>query len=432
MELIKHTLWKHVDRYIGLYAFLLSALLAGIVWFLRFRSGNPVLFGPDVYQMLTLVSPFVDNSDEILIRVIILGFSLLCIGISFFFLTSIVTQHIKSAYMVRLIFGLVVITPAFIFGVASFSLSLLVFVCTIAVFYFMDKGWLIPAGTFALLLGMVSPFAVLVVITFVLLYLKWHRSLFFITGFSVIGSGIAFFLRLNSWQGTIDLPNLISDFGSPYGTSIVVIILAILSVLFWDREWSVKSFIMLGTLGLLLLFDSSMLLLFHIAVIVLCARAAEELFTDTWALPTVKKLTVTVVILGILFSTLGYVERASLFSPTKDDHAALASIEAFTPPSVIVFSSPEQEQFILYYAHREAAVGGERDREYYDLVRRAAYVKELAPLLEAKGVSVIYFSSEMTRTLPKEERLRFLLSNERFKMIYSGNTTGVWLFGSGE
>ncbi len=446
--------WKFVDNHLGLLSFLVTTLFVVSIWVLRFIKGNPVLFGEDIYNALILFSRVVALFSEMQVRGVILAVSLALTGFGISCLAYVVQYHIESKWMKRAIMGLVSITPAFISASASFSKTLIVFVFCIFILFCLTKIsedekkklatnaedqkslpsrrvkilYVVLSLIFSFLLGMLSLFAVIFVVLVWYIYLRRNATHLYLILSSFVGSILAYFLSLPLWNGTISIPEVISDFGAPQGIGVMVVLLAILSILFWDKQWSTRSLLITVPLGALLLFDSSVRLLFFLVIIVLAARTWEELFFQGWALPLVRRMSILVVGLSFAFSMLVFIDRAPTFSPTLEEHAALAFVAAYTPLSVSIFSEPSQAAYVRYYTKRTPVVHSEIDREYYEKVINSAYIKEAVPNLEERGVNVLYFSSSMMQNLPSDQRLRFLLTNERFKMLYLGNTTQAWMF----
>ena len=61
-------------------------------------------------------------------------------------------------------------------------------------------------------------------------------------------------------------------------------------------------------------------------------------------------------------------------------------------------------------------------------ISTALYIQDLFPLLEQEYITYIYLTPAMKRQLPPEQGLRFLLKNERFKLVYSSEDTEIWFF----
>ena len=159
-----------------------------------------------------------------------------------------------------------------------------------------------------------------------------------------------------------------------------------------------------------------------------------KIFEEKWRLPSLKKFTFLLLLLGIVFSTLAYLDRIPQSSPTVTETAALTWMKENIPKNEIVFSFPENSYYILYLSeHKPFYALNDPDNEAQKAndsigISSALYIEDLFPLLEQHNISLIYITKDMKSRLPEKQGLLFLLKNEKFKLIYFNQEVEVWRF----
>ena len=137
-------------------------------------------------------------------------------------------------------------------------------------------------------------------------------------------------------------------------------------------------------------------------------------------------------LLGIVFSTITFWERSNDYGPTLSDKNALSWIKDNTLSQSIIFSSPENGEYVAYFAQRKPFYSfSEKNPAKYALsqeILSSIYIQDLFPILEDQGINIIYINKNLRDRLPQDRGFLFLLKNERFKLVYSNEEAQVWSF----
>ena len=229
------------------------------------------------------------------------------------------------------------------------------------------------------------------------------------------------------------ITTLLSDFGSTGGVSVFLLMLALIGLtITWKKKSFYAAYLFLPVVIPAYLYNQKSIFFLSLLTTFFAVIGLIKLFEKKWTLDNLKKFTFFLLILGILFSTITYVERLQEQSPTKYEIEALQIIKEDTSKDVIVFSLPQKGPFIRYIAQRTPFYElHQQDTLKSDISRAiisSGYITQLFPLLEENNISIIYITKEMKESLPKDQGLLFLLKNERFILIHSNEEVEVWKY----
>ena len=225
--------------------------------------------------------------------------------------------------------------------------------------------------------------------------------------------------------------DFISDLGGSSGLGLFLVLLMIIGLMVtWKQPEFAATYVFIPFLIPFYFYSTETI--FPIALLASFSATIGflKLFDRTWTLPTLKKFTLLVIMLGLLFSTLTYLSRITAESPTAQDAEALTWIQENALSDAIILSDPENSYFIQSIAQRTpfAAPHQPAKINFTEQIFSATYIKDLFPLLEQEYINYIYLTPRMKERLPKDQGLRFLLKNERFKLVYSSEDTEIWFF----
>jgi hypothetical protein len=237
----------------------------------------------------------------------------------------------------------------------------------------------------------------------------------------------ALFLDASFMQGPFyegsRLSELVSDFGGKSGISFFMLLLAMIGVtVTWQRNNLYFPYFILPVVITGYIVDTQSIFFLSLAVTFFATVGFIKLFEIKWELDTLKKYTLLLLMLGVLFSSITYLERINENGPSADEQKALEWIR--DDGKGAVFSTLENDQFILYIAEKAVV----EDEELKQSILSSIYIDELFPLLEENGIKTIFLTGKMKENLPESQGLRFLLKNERFKLAHSSGKTEVWMF----
>ncbi len=223
----------------------------------------------------------------------------------------------------------------------------------------------------------------------------------------------------------------ISDLGGLSGISLFIAILAFIGIaVTWKRPQFSLAYVFIISLILLYMYSTQTVFYLSIVILIVASIGFLKLFDSLWILPTLKKFTFFILLLGILFSALTYIDRLPDTPPMQEDVDALLWLKENSLSDSIILSAPENGYFIQFFAQRTPfATPDEKEKQNVtQQLFSASYVQDLFPILEQEYITYIYITPAMKRQLPGDQGLRFLLKNERFKLVYSSGDTELWSF----
>ncbi len=467
--------WEHLIRYQKLNLILLVILVLGIPSFTNYLLGEPLIRGGESYDHLfqardaswnnfyyfplKWIAEALPEGGLILIPVILAIASILLI--------------IKLAPWLGLekkftfcFLALLIISPTFIFAFATLSAySIYLFLVLSGFNLLMSRKKKFSSYSIIpfILATFIDFFSSLLLVILLLIYLffivnKIDNHLFTIkrpfaffnfknnkkkiTVINLVAVGILSIINLlllkvpfilGPFHLQKILPDLISDLGGLSGINFFTLLLAIIGLmLLWKRK---KSYLFYALLILTLIpYWSNTHTIFYLSIILtfFAAQGLLKLFQKQWNLTELKKYTGLVIILGLLFSTATYLERIKDNGPSTEMVKALYWIKTNIPDQKIVFSDPQNSNYITYFSGKKPFYTfSEKDAIKEGLTQKifsSPYIDELFPLLEQNHISIIYITKDMRAKLSPEQGLLFLLKNERFKIVYSSEDAEVWVF----
>ena len=321
--------------------------------------------------------------------------------------------------------GFFVASPAFIyfFNVGErfgfgFFLSLLV------VLFLMKKKYFFSLVSLSLIF-LFDYFMALFVLFGVLCYFAYlHKK----SVFSILMTlFVLFVLFFGEWNW-----NIISDLGANIGISIFALLFVVFSFLFF---WNQKKFLSLyGLLALLFLFSLKTefgILYFSAILSILMALCFVDLYGMKWESRLIRDLTLLIIVCGLLFSGLSYVNRLSEGRPIEEVFEALNEI----PEGKVVFSGIEYGNWISFSGKKNVWDSfsnvldfNKRERDFDRLVK-SRDVFEVIEIFDEYKVDYVFVDR-----LLKEEwgngGLLYLLryDSESFRKVYDDKGIEIWRY----
>ena len=244
----------------------------------------------------------------------------------------------------------------------------------------------------------------------------------------------AFVLRIPFFYGPFHLEHpiadLISDFGGLSGMGFFVLLLALIGLaVTWKRKGFYFAYLFIPLLLPAYVYGSQNIFPFTVLCTFFATVSFMNMFERSWTLDSLKKYTFLLLVLGIAFSSITYIDRITEMSPLMGDREALTWIKENTASDAIILSAPVGSHYIRYFGRREpfASTVGSTANQTSEIMS-TLYIGDLFPLLEENNISIIYITAEMRQELPEEQGLLFLLKNERFKLVHSSEEAEVWMF----
>lgn len=468
----KNRYLSHLLRNQKKYLTGLILLLSGIVFLSNFFKNKPLLLGGESYYHLfnslnfsgdrfyyfplMLIQKFLSESLWFILPLII--------SISTILLFLKLAKRLELPARETFLFLIcLVLTPAFIFN--SLILSGYSFFVLLSITGFLllsDKNknlkWLsiIPF----ILATFIDFFSSLVLIMLQLTYFSFKenaKNRIFKDSFLKSGDWIIpaitavlalfnlIFLKINFVIGPFHLekifPDLISDLGGLSGIGFFALILAISGFfLAWKRKNLTTLFVYILSIIMIIgyFFNTESIFYLSIMVSFLAAESFVKLFEYSWVIETLKKFTFLIIVLGIVFSTTTYLSRVSDYPPMAGEAEALSWIKDNTPEKSVIFSLPEESDYIKYFSQRKpffqlhhlflaGKEAGIRE-DAAKTILNSTYTAITFPILDQNNVSIMYITPELRHRYPAEQGLLFLLKNEKFKLVHSSEDNEVWMY----
>lgn len=240
-------------------------------------------------------------------------------------------------------------------------------------------------------------------------------------------------LVLGPFHAENKLVSLVSDFGSMAGMSFFLVMLSIIGLFTtWKKKEYYFAYLFIVFILISYLFSSKIILPLSFIMVFFAVIGFFKLEERKWNREIIKKATIFLLILGLIFSLLSYFERIKEIPPDKAEKETLLWIGENFSPERVVFSLPENSYLIEYFSGLNSFYSTqEHDKNKEEIsqkIMESAYVDDLFPLLEENNISIIYFDKQMKSQLPEKYGLRFLLKNERINLVYQNEENEVWVF----
>lgn len=257
-------------------------------------------------------------------------------------------------------------------------------------------------------------FILLLVSSFLNFYFKW-----------VVGFGI-----------DLSLLSFISDFGSKYGFSFFTFLLVCFGLLFF---WRKKDYLFYYISGIILFVMSFKIdwLIFYLNFIAcfLAGLSFSKLYNRKWESSLVGKLTLWILVCGIIFSGISYISQFDNFKPNDELFIALDEI----PDNAVVLSHYSNGYWIEYAGKKTfmdpffsgVSDSGERIKNVEDIFY-SKDIEKTKNLLNKYYVDYIFIDKDMKSGevwTKSEEGLLFLLEvSPSFEQIYKSDNFIIWRY----
>ncbi len=235
----------------------------------------------------------------------------------------------------------------------------------------------------------------------------------------------------------------ISDLGGISGFSAFsVVLLAIGIFLMWaKRKQNYPAYLLLIILALLSIFlNFSFIACLNLVVVYFCAAGVLNLLTKRWELRLIKNFTRVLIICGLLFSTVSYINREAAMEPDREMAASMLWLRDNSGQQDNVLSHYSNGFWIEYFSERTSVTDGltqltADSGKLFNLSSRIFYSRDLVETVEnlkTLNVTYIVINNKMTGgevwTKNKEGLLFLLRNSETFKKAYNSTSIDIWRF----
>ena len=455
LAVIENKLFRHLFRYQQWYFLLLISIILATSFVSNFLNDKPLIMGVESYYHLNLaqesiiknlsylplyfLANLLDNTQLIIVPL------LLSFGSLILYLQLAKKLEISSLFSIFFLIFLI-FSPSFIFTYSTISAYSYFTFLTLASFLLLMQEkkrynyFSIIPFVLATFFDIFSTFLLLMLQgMYFYHYQKKQRKI----SITIISTTVLllliniFFLGqqfiLGPFHNQQIIADLIADLGGLSGMSFFLLFLAIIGLVVAKKQKTNNGLYLLAAIIIpAYIYSTQVIFPLTIIATIFATIGLLRLFEKKWILDTLRKFTLLLLILSILFSTFTYIDRITLNGPSAEEKGALQWISENIISQTVIFSTPENGYYIQYFTERPAFTLFHNKDKINNVDNKAildaTYVDELFPLLEKNKIEIIYVTSQMKEQLPQDYGLLFLLKNENFKLVYSQGETEVWVF----
>ena len=235
--------------------------------------------------------------------------------------------------------------------------------------------------------------------------------------------------------------NQLSDFGEETGVSIFLWILVIIGVIStWKskKEWSSVYIIALLLLAAAFFISKEMNSYLAFLFSALAMKGILRLHRSIWEVEWLQRATMVIIICGLLFSSVSFLNMARLEPPSSTLIEGLQVVNEISGPNDIIVSHPDNGYYIEALADRPVLLDnyasslkqGSQKRAAAQQLFQTRDLSEAKNILKSYDISYILITKDMKEGkvwTGKNQGLLFLLrSNETFKNVYTNQELEVW------
>lgn len=245
---------------------------------------------------------------------------------------------------------------------------------------------------------------------------------------------------------------IISDFGSNFGVSIFLILLAIIGLLFYLKQKN-KNFLLLFILLSIInvsFYEPNYVIFLSFIITYFASISYEKLINSEWESDILKNYVIILIICGLIFSSLSFLNNLKKEMPkpieidsirwlknyqiTKINNLDL-SLNKELNKEYLVLSHYELGYLLKYYELNPFL-----DKNYYkystrnkinetEKILKSRNLKEVISFLKENNIKYIIINKELQNIIGKKEDdgiLLLLKNSKNFKEIYKYNDINIW------
>jgi hypothetical protein len=431
---------EHIVEHKKKYVLSLSAILLVLPLLINFLNSKAIPFGTESYFHLLgfEVTPW-----KYIIQWVphsLLIFFPMFIGILTIILFMQISIIVKLDQKIAVLFSILTVSSAgFIFAFSTISTyALYLFFVALGFWLALQKKWRFISLVPFTLAGLFDTFSSLLLLGLLVIFVGTKlKDIFRWSVFVIIGivTGINYLTKsfvLGPFDQTNATVNLFSDLGALSGVNSFVVMLAIIGItITWKKRRLYSSYgLAVAAIAAYFVFPQTILIM-TVTICFFAAVALDFLYERKWKLEKLKQYTFLLILLGLIFSTVSYLDRVSEIGLTEDDYKALSWINENLGHQKLL-TSPDNSYQVKYYTNANPLDYPHQKIYFQDTALNELYIRQLFPVLEYNEVKLVFISEKMKQELPSDQGLLFLLRNERFKLVYSSENAEVWSFESGK
>ena len=466
---------KLTKKRVIIFVVLVSLLISSIVPFIRFFSDKPLLLGEQSYYDIRIAKTIIEKGwsfeDESIIGgrdytikpehlilswllyffpgeyilIILLSILNLLSTILFYLILREFKIKLDKIFFILLIF---ILSPIFIASSGtSINLSISIFLLFLGTYLFQKYETSIPALIIFLISVFFNLINVIVIILLLMSFSDFYKeknkkiNLFIIL---IILLTIIYYIPLY-FMGNIfniieksNFINFISDLGGLIGISIFTLILGIIGIIdTWKYKEKLKnSYYLILVLFIISFYYNYALIYLNIIITIFAGLSLTHIINRKWEVKMLKRVMILLLVYGLLFSALSYVQRASQSDPNKDIQEALEWLKSTSNEENIVFSHYSKGLWIEYWSDRPVVTDSlfnyddvKQRLEDSDELLNSRNINKTTIFLNKYNISYIFIDKSMKSGQVWEEKTGLWYSfrnKEIFNNIYDKNDIEIW------
>lgn len=390
-------------------------------------------------MMLNIFSNFsgVSLMKSSIILPFIFGFASLVV---FYFLL----RKLKVSFRIRALSAFILsLSPGFIYlESVSTDVAIVAFLLLSSFILFLYNK-----NLFAYILLLTVPFfgilngivAFLITLIFSFNYnIKRHYSVLFALLFMVLWPFFVYGMPTYHLDWTMP-KELISDLGGIFGMSIFVVFLSFAGIAkLWERKYrNMAPYLLLILFLVLTFFNAKSLLYLTYLAAFLASLGFIKLAVMEWQSRLIKSLLLVIIIAGLIFSVVSYLNFLPKEFPDKDTFNAMKFISENSDEGNVVLSHPNKGHWISSMAGRRNFMDDtfffspdltEREKDFDELISTKDLDRAIL-IMNKYEIKYIYIDPTMRSILwnKDEEGLLFLLKfSKKFKKVYNKNNYDIY------
>ena len=348
------------------------------------------------------------------------------------------------------------ISPPFIYIFSSYNKFTAITLVLLLTFYLFIKNN--NLNLISYLLFLIIPFFgyqySLLGLSIILIYcIKRHKMKKFflafflsLTSLSLIYSPFLYkygFSDSSCFDKTVKYGFLFSDLGSSFGISIFIIFLTFfgLSYLWKSKYRYLPIYSLLVLFIIIIIFNPTFIVYFNFILSLLAAFGFIYLIRSKWESETIRKLTMWILVIGLIFSTVTFIGEKSSEQPSKNLYDALDFLSVNTRLDEVVFSHYNYGVFINSITNKKNVMDSRFSfapnlKERYQDSQDLFYTRDFNVTFSISNkydIKYILITREMKEGLvwnEKDEGLLYLLNTftDNYQRIYENEDVEIWRY----
>lgn len=234
--------------------------------------------------------------------------------------------------------------------------------------------------------------------------------------------------------------SLFSDLGGEFGISIFILFLSFFGLNYlWKSKYKyLPTYLTLIVLIVLIFYFQSFIIYLNFVLSVLAALGIIYLLRSKWESEAIRKLTIWLLVIGLIFSTTVFLKENSISQPNQNLYDALIALNNYDSSDSVVFSHYSYGVFINSIAKKKNVMDSNffyapNLNEQYKDSQTLFYTRNFNvafDLTDKYNIEYILVTKEMKQGLvweQEDEGLLFLLESVNiYKRIYYNDEVEIW------